>query len=86
MKNCVDRNTEIEAICHFKLGRILLHLNKKKEMKLFNQAKNHLIDFQILSHDIVEKGISLQKKLKETKLMIRYINNQFKKHFAKMKP
>ena len=88
LKLSKDHITEIEAVSHFKIGRTLLQiLNKQikaeipveKDLKQkFFLAKNHLIDFQIQCHDIPEKTMSLQKKMKDARTMLSHINEVIK--------
>ncbi|CDW83155.1 UNKNOWN [Stylonychia lemnae] len=76
LKICHDRDPETESICHFKLGRIILHNGHTQ--KDLDQAKSHFINFQVQAQMIKDKSESIQKKCLEAKQMLDQIQQIIK--------
>jgi tetratricopeptide (TPR) repeat protein len=61
-----EKDPEIEALSHFKIGRFILQSGSNE----LEKARNHIVDFQIQCQMIKDKTDSICKKQKEASLML----------------
>lgn len=64
-----DRDPEIEGLCHFKIGRLIMQ-GPSPDLE---KARNHIVDFQIQCQMVKDKGEQIVKKQKEAILLLQQI-------------